>query len=470
MFNKTMSRMGLFLFLCFFLSSTVWGDSDRIRVCSENPRFWQYEGKPVILLGGTDDDNPFQWPNLREHLDTLAAVGGNYIRNTMSDRKDKGFELYPFKLLENGKYDLDQWNPEYWQRFETMLQLTRERDIIVQIEVWDRFDYARDNWEPHPYNPKNNINYTYEETGFVEQYPDHPGQDKQPFFHCVPGMKKYQKKYDIFHKYQLKAVDKMLSVSLPYGNVLYCMNNETNTDAQWGQYWINHIKQRAKEADVDVCCTDMFDAWDIKSEPHHVLYGNPQIYDFIDVSQNNHNKGQTHWDNIQWVRENIAQKLRPINTVKIYGADTGRYGNTRDGKERFWRNIFGGMAATRFHRPDSGLGLSETAQAHIKSMRMLLGKIDMFHCTPDAKSELLSEREENEAYLTCQKGQQYALFFPDGGAVTLDLTDADGMYAMQWLHIEECSLNRKDEVAGGKKVRIEVPAKGGYWVAILTKE
>ena len=72
----------------------------------------------------------------------LAEAGGNVIRNTMSDRKDKGFEVYPFLQLQNGKYDLDQWNPEYWERFDRMLRETAKRGIFVQIEVWDRFDYT----------------------------------------------------------------------------------------------------------------------------------------------------------------------------------------------------------------------------------------------------------------------------------------------------------------------------------------
>ncbi len=140
----------------------------------------------MLLLGGSKDDNLFQIPDLKEHLDEMAAAGANYIRNTMSDRRDKGFEVYPFRQLADGKYDLDQWNDEYWKRFENMLRWTGERGIIVQIEVWDRFDYARDNWEPHPYNPKNNVNYTYEQSGFVEHYPDHPGRNKQPFFFTTP--------------------------------------------------------------------------------------------------------------------------------------------------------------------------------------------------------------------------------------------------------------------------------------------
>jgi hypothetical protein len=63
----------------------------------ENPRYWQYEGRPVLLLGGSKDDKLFQIPDLEAHLDEIRAAGGDYIRNTVSDRKDMGFEVYPFQ-------------------------------------------------------------------------------------------------------------------------------------------------------------------------------------------------------------------------------------------------------------------------------------------------------------------------------------------------------------------------------------
>ena len=79
-----------------------------------------------------------------------------------------------------------------------MLRWTTERDIIVQIEVWDRFDYSTQNWEPHPYNPKNNVNYSYPQSGFAEHYPDHAGQNKQPFFFTTPQ----QRNNTVVLKYQ----------------------------------------------------------------------------------------------------------------------------------------------------------------------------------------------------------------------------------------------------------------------------
>ncbi len=59
---------------------------DAIAVSAIHPPYWQFRGEPVLLLGGSVEDNLFQIPNLEEHLDLLAAAGGNYVRNTMSSR------------------------------------------------------------------------------------------------------------------------------------------------------------------------------------------------------------------------------------------------------------------------------------------------------------------------------------------------------------------------------------------------
>ena len=97
----------------------------------------------------------------------LTASGGNYVRNTMSHR-DEG-NLFPYARLENGKFDLKQWNPESWERFDHFLKLTHERDIIVQVQMLDGWDHGRIQqhdgynsremmgWINSPYNPANNV-------------------------------------------------------------------------------------------------------------------------------------------------------------------------------------------------------------------------------------------------------------------------------------------------------------------------
>jgi hypothetical protein len=448
--------------LLIFYFGTNSAKDNRIQPWTENPWFWQYKGKPVMLFGASSDDNLFQWPAkiLVPHLDSMKMVGANYVRNTMSDRQDRKFELYPFKKTENGKYDLNQWNDEYWQRFEFFLKETKKRDIIVQIEVWDRFDYARDNWPAHPYNPKNNINYTETDSGLDLEYPDHPGQNKQPFFFTTPK----QRNNGVLLKYQKQFVEKMLSYSLKFDHVLYCMDNETSAEEEWAIFWAELILAKAKEAGKKICVTEMWDNWDLTTEHHKRTFDHPERYVFCDVSQNNQKKGQFHWDNFQWVRNYISTQPRPLNTVKTYGADGGTHGNTKDGLERWWRHVIGGVATARFHRPPSGLGLSELSMNSVKVAREIEKTIKFWELTPG--NNLLSNREENEAYLTSKPGEVYIVFFTNGGEVSLDLSAEKTSLSVMWFDIRSGKMVSESKIEGGKIIKLKAPGEL-EWVAVL---
>lgn len=439
-----------------------------LRPWAENPWYWSHQGKPVLLLGGSDDDNLFQWmeKDLVAQLDRLAAAGGNVIRNTMSDRKDKGFEIYPFRQREDGKYDLSEWNDEYWQRFERMLAETAKRNIFVQIEVWDRFDYTdsggADRWQLHPYNPKNNVNYTFDESGFKERYPDHPGANRQPFFFTTPK----QRNNDVVLKFQQRFVERMLQHALRHEHVLYCMDNETSGEEEWSRYWARFIKERARDQGKTVHVTEMWDDWNLASETHKRTFDHPELYDFVDVSQNNHNRGQKHWDNFLYVRDYLSPRPRPMNTTKTYGADGNKFGHTdQDGIERFWRHLLAGAASMRFHRPDSGLGLNDKAVNAIRAARKLGSKIPPWTVKP--ANELLSEREPNEAYLAADPGRAYAIYFPAGGEVLVDLTAAKSPLTVHWIDIDSGEWGTVEEIAGGEPRKLAPPSKGNWAAAII---
>ena len=437
----------------------------RIQPWPDNPRYWQYQGEPVLLIGGSKDDNLFQIPDLQEHLDLLAAVGGNVIRNTMSDRQDFGFEVYPFAKLPDGKYDLERWNDEYWRRFSDMLRLTYERDIIVQIEVWDRFDYSRDNWKVHPYNPANNVNYSVEQCGLATSYANHPGSDEQPFFHTIPGMPRYEPRLDVVRATQERFVDKLLSVSLDYGNVLYCMDNETSSPMQWGQHWMSFIRQRAGHRRLLVYCTDMFDNVHMPERSRELAeqIRQPELYPFLDVSQvNSRNFGQDHWDRFQWIVGQVQSSPRPLNHTKIYSAGESAWGSgtPKEGVQRFWRNIVGGAASSRFHRPTSGIGLNELSQACLRAARKVESVVKFWDVVPH--QELLAEREPNEAYLAARPGEAYILFFTDGGRVTLDLTGHQGVLAGRWVDINAGDWGAELTLRAGAQVEVGAPGEGPH--------
>ncbi|NCQ32557.1 MAG: hypothetical protein GW802_34985 [Armatimonadetes bacterium] len=454
--------------------------ANRLQPYSSNPRYWQYKGKPVLLLGGSKTDHLFLLPDLREHLDEIAAGGGNYVRCTMSQREEK--ELKPHQLLPDGTFDLGEWNEDYWTRFANCLQWCDERDIIMQIEVWDRFDYSQQRWATSPWNPRVNVNYTAEQTGFAAEYPQHPSRDLQPFFHSIPGMPRYSEKLDVVRKYQEAFVAKMLSYSLDHGNVLYCMNNETSTPPAWGQYWIDFIKAKAAERDVLVYATDMFDdAFEgEKAEHTKLLFEDPEHYMFADLSQvNSRNFDEAHWTTLCWLIAHVNKHPRPCNHTKIYGSGYYAFGTggPEDGVERFWRNLLGGSASVRFHRPDAGNGLNDYAKASLKAARILEGLIKLWDVEPHL--ELLSDREPNEAYLAARPGQSYALYFTNGGSVGLDLSKAPGTFEVTWISVS-MGLPTDSSAAGGYRrmsktleggvvVKLSAPYKGG-WVAALVKK
>lgn len=462
----------LFLLFCFLIiqigTSTIDSTTKApIHPWTDNPWYWSYKGAPLLLLGGSDDDNIFQWPEkeLIAQLDRLAAAGGNVIRNTMSDRKDKGFEVYPFKQQENGKYDLNEWNEEYWARFERMLRHTAERDIIVQIEIWDRFDYTDDGrsnrWQIHPYNPKNNINYTYKQSGFAQHYPFHPNTNQQPFFFTTPQ----QRNNTVVLTYQQRFVERMLEHTLRYDHVLYCIDNETKAEEEWGRYWAAFIKKRAKTLEKTIYVTEMWDDWDLTAERHKQTFDHPELYDYVDVSQNNHMKGERHWQNFLYVRGYLSPLPRPINTTKIYGANSKKEDSDQDAIERFWRHLLAGAASVRFHRPEYGLGLNDRAVAAIRAARKLESKIPLWLVSP--ANDLLSEREANEAYLAADAGTSYVLYFPKGGEVKIDFSDASGPMIAYWIDIDAGVWGPVQDIDEGKKSLITPPDQGNWVAAII---
>lgn len=455
----------LFCTGCSSKDNTRKDESAAVKPYDKNPSYWQYKGKPVLLIGGTDNDNLFQMNHLKTHLDSLKAVGGNYIRNTMSDR-DSG-NVRAFHRNEAGKYDLNKWNEVYWKRFENLLMLTSARDIIVQIEIWDRFDHSRKEWLTDPYNPKNNINYTYEQAGLDSLYPKHPGQNAQPFFFSVPALENNE----ILLKYQKAFVEKLLSISLQYGNVLFCMDNETQAAEEWGTFWAGFVRSEAGKKRVMV--TEMWDDWNVTSETHKRTIDHPERYDFIDISQNSQTLGYANWEHAQYVFDYIRDDPRPVNSTKIYGSDyerSAKWAQKKDSKHAihtFFRNLVGGFASSRFHRPPYGLGLSEKSINCMKTIRKTEALVKYWEILP--RMDLLSDNEEDEAYIAAKEKQYYLIYFTGKGDVKLDLSKLSGKFMARWIDIEHAEWTRQKAITGGDFVDINSDYVNGCLVVVMKK-
>lgn len=401
-------------------------ESEGIKPYSKNLWYWEYKGKPVLLRGGTDNDNLYQWTGkkLTEHLDLLQSLGGNYVRNTMSDRDEDN--IFAHAKNSGGKFDLTVWNEAYWERLETFLEETSKRDIIVQLSLWDHFDLGSSRFAIHPLNPENNVNW---EPGTIQNSRDYYGGSLRT---------KNQKVLDYQHSY----INKLLSYTLRYNHVLYNIENESSQDAEWEIYWAGYIKNKAEEQGRKIHVTSMLFLAS-RSVRHAMSY--TEIYSFAEISQNNQDsrgaRGRAHYENVIFFRSIIEAGTKgpmPMNNEKIYGSGDGRNysaGTGREAEDRFWKNVFAGCASVRFHRPEGnwGMGLSERAQVNIRSMSKFLEAFDIFNAVPYAGIKMYNR--SHEGYAMANTGKQYAVYLP-GGRFSVELDT--------WLKVKKVRIRYLD--------------------------
>jgi hypothetical protein len=116
-----------------------------------------------------------------------------------------------------------------------------------------------------------------------------------------------------------------------------------------------------------------------------------------------------------------------------------------------------------------GIGLSKKAQGNIRAARLLLSKFDIFRAMPDVDSHLMSERHDNEAYLSYVAGEQYAVYFPSMGSVKLDLAESEGVFSINWANVAKSEWQYSATIRGGRMVDLAPPAPG-HWVVLLRRE
>ena len=83
--------------------------------------------------------------------------------------------------------------------------------------------------------------------------------------------------------------------------------------------------------------------------------------------------------------------------------------------------------------------------------------------------KLLSDREENEAYLSAKEGEKYIIYFTDGGAVKLDLSQYDKSFILKWISVNSGEWNGESTFKGGSYQEITAPDKGG-WFAVINSD
>ena len=440
--------------------------------------YWKYNGKKILLLGGMAYGEPHLTPKaeLLRELDKLKAAGGNYMRMTMVSVYDKTRVqgMYPFVKRSDGKFDLNQLNPTFWNYVKILFEETQKREMIVQVELWDQWEFYKGNYDETYWNPKNNINYSSSATGIESSLPDKPYEITPAFFYAYRDRNKA-----VVLKYQRAFIQKLLQVAKPFNNIIYEIGNESLEPQGWNDYWAKYIKSNAGKK---VYVTDQREDYSSDGNLTYVLK-HPVMYNFIDVSQVGMKHittdyHQKHYNDFINVRNKILASgiKRPMNNIKGYKW-VRSWGDAYKGGEsvsinRLWHGIFAGLAGFAFHPSyyeadsRSGSAMMPNVLRNIKSMRMLEESVDIMRMSPS--NHLLNGRSADEAYALASVSQ-YVVYFTGKADRTVTLKRSSSKsIKLVWLNPDTGKLGSPITVTGRV---ITLPAPGfGRHVAILSSD
>ena len=238
-------------------NSSAAGIDGVLRVSSENPRYFaDASGREVYLTGS------HTWSNLQDtgapplvfdytqYLDFLTAHGHNFFRLWAWEQAQWGswtnseiqFSPSPYQRTGPGtaldgkpKFDLEQFDEEYFARLHARAQEAQNRGTYVSVMLFDGWSIELKDgrypspWPGHPYNKANNINAV---NGDVDG--DGQGSEIHTLASEVDAVNELQKAY----------IRKVVDTVNDLDNVLYEISNESGTGSTAWQYaMIGYVKE-----------------------------------------------------------------------------------------------------------------------------------------------------------------------------------------------------------------------------------
>jgi hypothetical protein len=171
------SKLGLIMLLTAVALCSVARAQDVLRIDPQNPKYLLFRGKPLVLISASEHygsviNRPFDFEkyltDAAEHKMTMTRTFLLFrelqsARNPSSPAKPESPDfISPFVRSGPGKamdgepiYDLDQWNPEYFERLHRFLDAASRTGIVVELTVFSN-TYADHIWQLNPFRAENN--------------------------------------------------------------------------------------------------------------------------------------------------------------------------------------------------------------------------------------------------------------------------------------------------------------------------
>ena len=157
----------------------------------ENPHYFNFRGKPVILIGSTEHygavmNLDFDYISYLDELDSdglniSRTFSGVYVepqgafrilKNTLAPAPEKFIcpwarSKEPGYALGGNKFDLSKWDRAYFSRLKDFITQAGKRNIIVELDLFSNY-YDTIKWKLSPLYSMNNINMVGRFTNYRE--------------------------------------------------------------------------------------------------------------------------------------------------------------------------------------------------------------------------------------------------------------------------------------------------------------
>ena len=444
------------IFCTLFLSSCIHTQNQMVkfhgplRVSEENPRYFtDDEGKAVYLTGSHTWNNlvdmspadPLENFDFVHYLQWLKQYNHNFIRlwvwellnwdtHGISDEA-KDYQVAPHPWARTGpgdaldgkpKFDLQQFDPVYFDRLKERVKLAFDSGMYVSIMLFEGWglQFSPNAFENHPFHPANNINGINGDAN---------GDGKGVEIHTLEN-----KEITTIQQTYIKNV---IDIINEFDNVLYEISNENHPPStEWQYYMITFIKEYEKELAKQHPVGMTFQS---KGGSNDILMKSPA----------------------DWISPNPEGGYRgnppPSAGSKVIVTDTDHLWGIGGNQAWVWKSFLRGLNPIFMDTYESKVLTGEFEPGWVEPIRKSMGYTLMFANRMDLISMIPEPGLASSTYCLANRGKEYLVYLPESREVVIDLEDAIGPFHVEWFNPDHGEIIESETINGGGKLSLTSP-------------
>ena len=437
------------VFVFILTVSHVYGQV--LRLDEDNPHYLNYKGDPIILITSAEhygavlnldfDYNKYLATLHAEDMNYTRIFMGNYVEadqshgisaNTLGPAP--GRFVTPWKRTDipggytgDFKWDLDEWNPAYFDRLKDFIAKAESLDIIVELTFFCA-TYNDEIWERHAFNPQNVVN----EIGELSR-----GETNTL---ANPTLVSYQK----------KLIEKVVQEVNTFPNIFYEISNEPWVDNPRKDMYLHKTIRHGSIA-------DNWTIWAVAADEHTMAWQKEMAAAIVEAQSGLRNKHliAQNYTNSKSALTEIDPNISIINfhyawpeSVYLnYGwnkpinfDESGFYGQSDSSYlDQAWRFILAGGAVFNnldysFYvgheagdgKNDAPGGGSVRLRKQLSTLKSFMNDFDYIHMRPDF--DVVFHAPGMIAHALSDREREYAIYLSGKNVGQLSLRLAPGRY------------------------------------------